>query len=118
MSNQDSQGMANTVKSVKCQMAHATNQSNQSEVAFLMAQLDAESQAAQWALTGLAQGTTQHQFITARMTRMGEIQGVLGEIVGEEEAGKLVVGAMEKSELEQAWSELQSVPSYFERYRK
>jgi len=91
---------------------------HQSEVAFLMAQFDAEHQAAQWALIGLATNVTKHEFITARMTRMGEIQGVLGEIVGEEEAGKLVVGAMEKSELEQAWSELQSVPSYFERYRK
>ncbi|HEX9502836.1 MAG TPA: hypothetical protein VF974_00755 [Patescibacteria group bacterium] len=76
-----------------------SNQSNQSEVAFLMAQFDAETQAAQWALTGLAQGTTQHQFITARMERMGQIGSALKELVGEEETAQLVVGAMEKAVL-------------------
>ena len=72
--------------------------SHQSEVAFLMAQFDAERQAAEWALTGLAQGVARHQFITARMERMGAIKEELKELIGEDEAVNLVVESMEKTE--------------------
>jgi hypothetical protein len=41
-----------------------------SEVARLRAQIEAEYQAAQRGLTGLAAGTTRHAFITAKMERM------------------------------------------------
>ncbi len=69
---------------------------NKSEVAFLMAQFEAERQSAEWALTGLASNVSKHQFITARMERMGEIQGQLAPLIGEDAAGRLVVEAMEK----------------------
>lgn len=41
----------------------------QSEVAQLMRQIDLEHQAAQWGLTGPAEGSSKHEFITARMER-------------------------------------------------
>lgn len=44
-----------------------------SEVARLLAQISAEYEAAQRGLTGLAYGTSQHEFITARMENMGQI---------------------------------------------
>ena len=46
-------------------------QHNQSEIARLKAQIEAEIQAAQWALYGASLGAAQHQFITCRMERMG-----------------------------------------------
>jgi hypothetical protein len=45
---------------------------NKSEVARLMRQISEANEAAYQALYGLAQGTAQHAFITARMERMGE----------------------------------------------
>lgn len=73
-----------------------SNDQHKSEVKFLMAQFDAERQAAQWALTGLAANISKHEFITARMVRMGQIKEQLAPLVGEDEAGRLVVEAMEK----------------------
>jgi hypothetical protein len=73
-----------------------SGRNNQSEVAFLMAQFAAEHQSAEWALTGIASGVTRHDFISARMDRMGQIGGALKELVGEDEAGKLMVEEMEK----------------------
>jgi len=43
---------------------------NKSEVARLMRQISEANEAAYQALYGLAQGTAQHAFITARMERM------------------------------------------------
>lgn len=55
---------------------------NKSEVAQLLAQISAEYEAGQRALTGLAQGTSQHDFITARMERMSNLHAELGKIAG------------------------------------
>jgi hypothetical protein len=73
-----------------------SSQNNKSELAFLMAQFEAERQAAEWALTGLASNVSKHEFITARMERMGQIQGQLAPLIGDDEAGRMVVEAMEK----------------------
>lgn len=54
-----------------------------SEVARLLAQISAEYEAAQRGLTGLAYGTTQHEFITARMEHMGQLHNELQSIVGD-----------------------------------
>ncbi len=54
-----------------------------SEVARLLAQISAEYEAAQRGLTGLAYGVSQHEFITARMERMGRLHGELHSLVGE-----------------------------------
>jgi len=71
---------------------------NQSEVARLKAQIEAEVQAAQWALYGAALGTAQHQFITRRMERMGVLHEELTELVGEEEGVRLLVQVMESTD--------------------
>ncbi len=70
-------------------------QHNQSEVARLKAQIEAEIQAAQWALYGTSLGAAQHQFITCRMERMGILHEELKELVGEEEGVRLLVQVMD-----------------------
>ena len=57
---------------------------NESEIARLRAQLEREHEASVWALTGLASGTAQHAFITARFRRMDAYHQQLSELVGEE----------------------------------
>ena len=64
-----------------------------SEVARLRAELDRQGEACR-ALKGLALGTAQHQFITRRMERMGEIHEELKKEIGEEADG-LLIQAME-----------------------
>ncbi len=66
-----------------------------SEVARLMRQTSEANEAAHQALYGLAQGTAQHAFITARMERMGECHEQLIELVGEREAALLVCRALD-----------------------
>jgi hypothetical protein len=70
-------------------------QYNQSEVARLKAQIEAEIQAAQWALYGASLGSAQHQFITCRMERMGMLHEELQELVGEEEGVRLLIQVMD-----------------------
>jgi hypothetical protein len=67
---------------------------DQSEVARIRAQITAEQESAQRALHSIAYGTTQHQFITRRMERMGQLQGELETLVGEERATQITVQAM------------------------
>ncbi len=55
-----------------------------SEVARLLSQISAEYEAAQRGLTGLACGTSMHEFITARMERMGQLHTQLQKIVGDQ----------------------------------
>jgi len=54
-----------------------------SEVARLLAQISAEYEAAQRGLSGLAFGTSQHEFITARMEHMGQLHSELHSLVGD-----------------------------------
>lgn len=67
---------------------------NQSEVARLIQQLDAECEAARLAMTGYAE-VAKHEAITARMERMGALHEELRAIVGEEEATEVLVRAMD-----------------------
>ncbi len=69
---------------------------NHSEVARLMQQLDAECEAARLAMTGYAE-VAKHEVITARMERMGALHEELKSIVGETEAVKALVKALEGS---------------------
>ena len=69
---------------------------NQSEVAYLMQQIDQEWQAAFYGMHGLAQGISQHDFINARYSRIGQLQDQLAEHVGEEQAATLVVQSMDR----------------------
>ena len=54
-----------------------------SEVARLLTQISAEYQAAQRGLGAFACGTSKHEFISARMARMGRLHDQLQSIVGE-----------------------------------
>ncbi len=54
-----------------------------SEVARLLSQISAEYEAAQRGLSGLSYGTSQHDFITARMENMGQLHNQLQTLVGD-----------------------------------
>ncbi len=62
---------------------------HRSEVARLLSQISAEYEAAQCGLSGLAYGTAQHEFITARMETMGQIHTQLQTIVGDAAIGMI-----------------------------
>ena len=72
---------------------------NNSEVARIMRQITLEYEAAQRGLTGVAYGTAQHAFITAKLESMVTMQESLSEIVGPKEAIKLVVQALNEAEV-------------------
>lgn len=74
------------------------SQSHQDEpVRALLARIDAEYHAASLGLTGLALGTSRHEFITARMTQIGIAGRQLVDLLGENEAGRLIVEQMNKT---------------------
>jgi molecular chaperone GrpE (heat shock protein) len=54
-----------------------------SEVARLLARFRAEYEAAQWGLSGIAFGTSQHKFITAKMENMWKVHAELHDLVGD-----------------------------------
>ena len=66
-----------------------------SEVAKILSQISEEYEAAQRGLTGLAYGTSQHEFITARMENMGQLHTDLQSIVGDA-AIALIADALNK----------------------
>jgi hypothetical protein len=67
-----------------------------SEVAGLLSRITAEYEAAQRGLSGLAYGTAQHDFISARMESMGRLHSELRTIVGDS-AMALIVDALENA---------------------
>ena len=71
-----------------------------SDVARLKEQIDAEAEAAVLALYGPTQGISRHQFITARMERMGALHGELKGLIGDE-ADYYLISAMEKRDVPQ-----------------
>ena len=73
------------------------NQGTKSEVAQIMAQIQAEYESSMCGLSGLASGTSRHEFITARMERIGQLHSDLRDLVGEQDATGLLVNALEKS---------------------
>lgn len=54
-----------------------------SEVARLLTQISSEYEAARRGLSAFAQGTAKHEFIMARMQRVGHLHNQLRSIVGE-----------------------------------
>ena len=66
-----------------------------SDVARLLSQISAEYEAAQRGLTGLAYGTSRHEFITARMEKMWHLHNELQSIVGDS-AIALIVDTLNK----------------------
>jgi hypothetical protein len=69
---------------------------SESEVDWLMRQIEAANQAAQWAMYGPAQGGSTHQFITARMERMCTLHEQLKELIGED-ADHFLLSTMDKT---------------------
>ena len=70
---------------------------NGSEVASLLSRITAEYEAAQRGLSGIAYGTAQHEFISARMESMGRLHSELQTIVGDS-AMALIVDALENAD--------------------
>jgi hypothetical protein len=70
---------------------------HQSEVAALRERITLEHEAACWALTGLAEGTSKHWFITRRMDRIGGYQERLAAIVGEKASMAIIAEVFESS---------------------
>jgi hypothetical protein len=69
---------------------------NSSEVARLLAQIEAEQKAAQWALTGLSSGSLRHRFITRCMDRIGVCNEQLVTVIGDrDQAMGLVIKQLE-----------------------
>lgn len=66
-----------------------------SDLAKLLRQFDDEYKAAQQGLEGLALGTALHEFITKRMEGMEAAREQIEELVGPEEAARLIVESME-----------------------
>ena len=64
----------------------------ESEVARLLREIDEAYQAAEWALTGLACGTTKHDFINAKEERIAICHQELTTLIGPDEATALVAG--------------------------
>lgn len=86
-----------------------TPQGSKSDVARLLQRFDLEYQAAQLGLSGLAQGTAQHGFITARLENMENARQELEKLVGTEEATELVVERMSKQEGKDQGSDQQAM---------
>ena len=62
-----------------------------SEVARLLAQIRAEYEAAGRGLSGLAYGTSRHDFVTQKMNTVGKLHEELKALVGETPAIALIV---------------------------
>ena len=70
---------------------------DKSEIARLRQQIALEYEAATRGLHGLAQGTAQHAFITRRMENMATYHASLQQLIGPEEAIKLLVETLEQA---------------------
>lgn len=75
--------------------SHVSTDEGRSEVARLRAQLAAEYEAAQRGLMGYAV-TARHDFIQARMERMGKCHEELVKLLGPQEAIELVAETLEE----------------------
>jgi hypothetical protein len=68
---------------------------NRSEVARLRQRITEEYEAAMHGLSGLAYGTAKHEFITRRMEQIGSCHETLKQLVGEQEATRMLAETLE-----------------------
>ena len=66
-----------------------------SDVARLRQRIAQEYEAATRGLTGLASGTARHSFITRRMEQIGTCHETLKQLVGEQEATRMLAETLE-----------------------
>ena len=76
----------------------STPDGNQSEVARIRQQIEAEQESAQRAMNSPAYGSAQHRFTTRRMERMGALHEALKEIVGKDAAVQILSEALDKGQ--------------------
>jgi hypothetical protein len=69
---------------------------SKSEVAWRLKLIKQQYEAAQKGLSGLAQGSARHTFISARMQSMGRIHKELQNLVGPEQAIRLVAETLQE----------------------
>ncbi len=70
---------------------------NESEVARIRQQIEAEIESLQRGMYGLASGTSRHDFINKRMHRVDTYQTQLADAVGENEADEMVFALYSKT---------------------
>ncbi len=85
----------------------SSHQEHNSEVARLLAQINSEYEAAQQGLSGLAQGASQHRFITKRMEQIAELHTQLRNLVGDEAMALITHRLDENPEEEQKMDQQQ-----------
>jgi hypothetical protein len=66
------------------------------EVALLRQRIHLEYEAAQRGLSGIAQGTAQHAFITQRLENLATHHSELKQLVGEHEAISILIEVFEQ----------------------
>jgi hypothetical protein len=69
---------------------------NTSDVARMRQTIAAEYLSAQLGLTGVAEGTSRHRFITNKMERMGESFEALAEMMGKDQAIQIVAQTLQE----------------------
>jgi hypothetical protein len=82
-------------------MPNTNNNVQRSEVARLLDQIREEYEAVMRGISGTAQGTSRHSFITARMENMGALNEELGMLVGPDSMA-LVVQMMDQCQFSEA----------------
>ena len=68
---------------------------NRSEIARLRQRIAEEYEAAMRGLSGLASGTATHEFINRRMEHMGACHETLKQLVGEQEATRILAETLQ-----------------------
>ncbi|HZS75079.1 MAG TPA: hypothetical protein VFA41_00570 [Ktedonobacteraceae bacterium] len=71
---------------------------HESELARLLRKIDLEAQAAWNGLYGFTQGSSKHAYITARLERLGQYHQQLQTLVGEQQATRTLMQALEQTE--------------------
>jgi hypothetical protein len=66
-----------------------------SEVARIKQEIALAYQSVQWGLTGLAYGTARHDFLVARQERIAVLHEDLRQVIGEQDAIKLVAETLD-----------------------
>lgn len=70
---------------------------NRSEVARLREQVALEYEAMMQGLSGFAEGMAMHEFISARMARVGDFHDELAKEIGEDKATKIICDLYNKA---------------------